>query len=60
MRRFQQPTPEDKNPPPVDEPLRVPAIIQARLTEAEVLRMRQEGHVEIVVVVTLQSVVGAG
>lgn len=60
LRRWETPTASDPDPEPVDAPLVVPAIIQADLSPAEIAELRRVGHVPVTVVVTLQSVVGAG
>ena len=60
FRRWETPTAADPDPEPVDQPLVVPAIIQADLTVQEIAELRRIGACPITVVVTLQSVVGAG
>lgn len=60
LRRWETPTAADPDPEPVDAPLVVPAILQADLTAQEIAELRRVGHVPVTVVVTLQSVVGAG
>ena len=60
IRRWETPSAADPDPEPVDAPLAVPAFIQAEMTAAEIAELRRVGHVPVTVVVTLQSVVGAG
>lgn len=60
IRRWETPSAADPDPEPVDAPLFVPALIQADLSPAEIAELRRVGFVPVTVVVSLQSVVGAG
>ncbi len=60
LRRWETPTAADPDPEPVDAPLVVPAIIQADLTAQEIAELRRNGFAPVTVIVSIQSVVGAG